>query len=60
MQQYYDKEQAKKGSYLAVEFEVQNIKDEEKRIELDMPVPKGVIHNDWKIYPLVPPIVSNI
>ena len=57
MQQYYDREQAKKGSYLpAVEFEGQK---EERKIELEIPFSKGIVHEDWRIYPLIPPIVSS-
>ena len=58
MQQYYDKEHAKKGSYLAIEFEAQN--EEEKKIELSIPFSEGIVHNDWKLLPLVPPIVSTL
>ena len=56
MKQYYEEEHAKEGSYLAVEFEAQN--EEEKKIELNIPFSEGVVHNDWKLLPLVPPIVS--
>ena len=58
VQQHYVNKQAKEGSYLAVEFEGQ--KEEDKKIQLqDIPFSKGIVHEDWKIYPLVPPIVSN-
>ena len=57
MQQHYVNKQAKEGSYLAVEFEGKN--EEDKKIELDIPFSKGIVHEEWKIYPLVPPIVSN-
>ena len=43
----------KKGPYLGIQFD-----EGSKQISLDIPLPNGVEHDGWRIYPLVPPIVS--
>ena len=50
IKRYYKKERAKEGAYLPVEFE-------EDKISLDIPMPGGVTVSEWKLTPLVPPIV---
>ena len=42
---------AREGPYIEVEYE-------QDKISLDIPMPEGVVIDEWKIKPLVPPNVS--
>ncbi len=53
VEQMYEKKRAEKGSHLAIEFEVPS-----EPISLDIPMPRGVEQDGWRIYPLVTPVVS--
>ncbi len=55
MEQFYKGEGAVKGPYLAIEFN-----DACDTISLDIPMPKGIEQDGWRIYPLVTPVVSGI
>ncbi len=53
MEQFYERKGAEKGSYLAIEFEVLS-----NTISLDIPMPRGIEQDGWRIYPLATPVVS--
>ncbi len=55
VEQFYERKGAEKGGDLAIEFDAPS-----DAISLDIPMPRGIEQDGWRIYPLVTPVVSGV